>query len=166
MSMAIPTSEIDSTQTSNPPPIPTTVASPAMSIPIQNVHHHIFEKLTQENYILWQFLMVSFLEGQNLFGYVDGTLPQPSKLIPNRASGLLVTNPAYLPWYHQDRMIFSAIISTLSVETLPHVIGLSTSRDIWITLETLSIAQSQSRILQLKQQLSNLKNMKQTIYLI
>jgi hypothetical protein len=92
------------------------------------------EKLTQENYLLWQFLMVPFLEGQNLFGYVDGTLPQPPKLIPDSTSGLLVTNPAYLPWYHQDRMIFSAIISTLSVETLPHVIGLSTSREIWITV--------------------------------
>jgi hypothetical protein len=115
MPMAIPTSEINSTQTSNPPPISTTIASPAMSIPFQNVHHHILEKLTQENYILWQFLMVSFLEGQNLFNYVDGTLPLPSKLIPNRASSLLVTNPAYLPWYHQDRMIFSAIISTLSM---------------------------------------------------
>jgi hypothetical protein len=47
--MAIPTSETDSTQTSNPSPIFTTVASPAASIPIQNVHHHISEKLTQEN---------------------------------------------------------------------------------------------------------------------
>jgi hypothetical protein len=101
------------------------------------------EKLTQENYILWQFLMVPFL-GQNLFGYVDGTLPQPPKLIPDSTSSLLVTNPAHLPWYDQDRMIFSAIISTLFVETLPHVIGLSTSREVWITLETLFAAQSQS----------------------
>jgi hypothetical protein len=49
------------------------------------------------------------------------------------------------------------------VETLPHVIGLSTSRDIWITLETLFAAQSQSRILQLKQQLSNLKKGAQSV---
>jgi hypothetical protein len=155
--------EIDSTQTSNPPPISTTVASLAASIPIQNVHHHISEKLTQENYLLWQFLMVPFLEGQNLFGYVDGTLSQPPKLIPDNTSGLLVTNPAYLPWYHQDRMIFSAIISTLSMETLPHVISLSSSREVWITLETLFAAQSQSRILQLKQQLSKLKKGAQSV---
>jgi hypothetical protein len=44
-------------------------------------------------------------------------------------------------------MIFSAIISMLSVEALPHVIGLSTSREIWLTLETLLFAQSQSNIL-------------------
>jgi hypothetical protein len=132
--MAIPTSKTDSTHTSppvsTPPPISITVASPTTSIPIQNVHHHISEKLTQENYILLQFLTVPFLEGQNLFGYVNGTNPQPPKLIPDCTSGLLITNPDHLPWYHQDRMIFSAIISTLSVETLPHVIGLSTSREV------------------------------------
>jgi hypothetical protein len=90
--------------------------------------------------------MVPFLEGHNLFGHVDGTIPQPPKLIPDRTSGLLILNPDHLPWYHQDRIIFSAIISTLSVETLPHVIGLSTSREVWVTLKTLFAAQSQSRI--------------------
>ncbi len=161
--MAIPTSETESTQTSNPPPLSITVTPSAPLPHIQNVHHHISEKLTQENYILWQFLMVPFLEGQNLFGYVDGTIPQPPKLIPDSTSGLLITNPAHLSWFHQDRMIFSAIISTLSVETLPHVIGLTTSRDVWTTLETLFAAQSQSRILQLKQQLSNLKKGAQSV---
>jgi hypothetical protein len=94
--------------------------------------------------------MVPFLECQNLFGYIDGTTPRPPQLLPDSTSGLLVANPSYHSWYHQDRMIFSAIISTLSVETLPHVIGLTTSREVWITLETLFSAQSQSRIMQLK----------------
>jgi hypothetical protein len=146
--MAAPTSETDSTNTSNPPSISIPVASP---IPIQNVHHHISEKLTQDNYILWQFLMVLFLEGHNLFGYVDGTFPQPPKLILDRTSGLLILNPDHSPWYHQDRIIFSPIISTLFVETLPHVIGLTTSQEVWVTLETLFAMQSQSRILQLKE---------------
>jgi len=39
----------------------------------------------------------------------------------------------------------------------------STSRSIWVTLETLFSARSQSRILQLKQQLSNLKKGAQSI---
>jgi hypothetical protein len=57
--MAIPISETESTQTSNPPPISITVTPPAPLPHIQNVHHHISEKLTQENYILWQFLTVA-----------------------------------------------------------------------------------------------------------
>jgi hypothetical protein len=159
--MAIPSSETDSNVTS--PPL-STILSPSVLPPqIQNVHAHISEKLTQDNYILWQFLMVPFLEGQNLFGYIDGTTPRPPQLLPDSTSRLLVANPSYHSWYHQDRMIFSAIISTLSVETLPHVIGLTTSREVWITLETLFSAQSQSRIMQLKQQVSNMKKGSQTI---
>jgi hypothetical protein len=49
------------------------------------------------------------------------------------------------------------------VETLPHVIGLTTSWEVWVTLETLFAVLSQSWILQLKQQLSNLKKGAQTV---
>jgi hypothetical protein len=144
----------DSTQTS--PPVFNSTVSPTPPV-IQNVHHHVSQKLSQDNYLLWQFLMVPFLEGQNLYGYVDGTNPRPPQLVADPTSGLLVANPGYQAWYHQDRMIFSAIVSTLSVEALPHVIGLSTSREVWLTLETLFSAQSQSRIMQIKLQLATLK---------
>jgi hypothetical protein len=143
--MAIPTSKTNSSMQSSPHlPILTPSATPTQ---IQNVHHHIFEKLTQEKYILWQFFMVPFLEEKNLFEYVDGTTPQPPQLISNSTSGLLISNPGYQTRYYQDRMIFSAIISTLSVEALPHIIGLFTSGEVWLTLETLFSAQSQSRIM-------------------
>jgi hypothetical protein len=49
------------------------------------------------------------------------------------------------------------------METLPHVIGLTTSWEVWVTLETLFAEQSQSRILQLKQHLSNQKKDAQTV---
>jgi hypothetical protein len=151
--MAIPFETESSTQTS--PPLSSYTPS-ATTVPLQNIHHHISEKLNQDNYILWHFLMVPFLEGQNLFGYVDGTHPRPPQLVPDSTSGL-VANPASRLWYHQDKMIFSAIISTLSVKALPHVIGLTASREVWLTLETLFSAQSQSQIMQLKQQLATLK---------
>jgi hypothetical protein len=53
---------------------------------------------TQDNYLLWQFLMVPFLEGQDLYGYVDGTNPRPPQLIADPTSGLLVANPSYQAW--------------------------------------------------------------------
>jgi len=82
--MVIPNSKTDSSTRASTTPTQ-----------IQNVHHHISEKLTQENYILWQFLMVSFLEAQNLFGYVDGTTQRPPQLIPDTTSSLLISNPGY-----------------------------------------------------------------------
>lgn len=73
MIFTIPSSETDSKVTS--PPLSTILSPSVLSPQIQNVHARISEKLTQDNYILWQFLMVPFLEGQNLFRYVDGTTP-------------------------------------------------------------------------------------------
>jgi hypothetical protein len=58
--MAIHASKTDFTNTS--PPISTILPSSVPPIQLQNVYHHIFEKLTQDNYILWQFLMVPFLK--------------------------------------------------------------------------------------------------------
>jgi hypothetical protein len=90
--MVVPTSETNSTNTS-PPPISITATSP---IPIQNVHYHISEKLTQDNYSLWQYLMVPFLEGQNLFGHVDDTIyPGIIKI----ELSLAPSSPPY-PWRH------------------------------------------------------------------
>jgi hypothetical protein len=125
--MAIPTPEIDdSTLTS----LPLSILTPSAPTQLQNVHHHISKKLTQENYILRQFLMVPFLEGQNLFGHVDGSTPRPPQLVPDKSFGLFIANPSYQTRFHQDQMIFSPNISMLSIEALPHVIGLSTSREV------------------------------------
>jgi len=157
MATSLPISETTSSQTAPPVSHPPQINSSANLIALQNVHHYISEKLNQDNYILWRFLMVPFLEGQNLFSYVDGTHPRPPQLLPDPTSGLLLSNAEYQSWYHQDKMIFNAIISALSVEALPHVIGLSTSRDVWLTLETMFSTQSQSRIMQLKQQVATLK---------
>lgn len=151
--MATPLSISETTSSQIAPPVshPPQINSFANLIALQNVHHHISKKIKQDNYILWRFLMVPFLEGQNLFGYVDGTHPRPPQLLPDPTSGLLLSNLEYQSWYHQDKMIFGAIIYTLSVEALPHVIGLSTSQEVWLTLETMFSTQSQSRIMQLKQ---------------
>jgi len=49
-----------------------TVTSNSSPILLANLHHHISLKLTRDNYMLWRFLMTSYLEAQELFGYVDG----------------------------------------------------------------------------------------------
>jgi hypothetical protein len=68
----------DSTQTS--PPVSHPTISPALPA-IQNVHHHVSQKLSQDNYLLWQFLMVPFLEGQNFYGLIKFTFSYELKLL-------------------------------------------------------------------------------------
>jgi hypothetical protein len=125
--------------------------------PLHNVTHHITLKLTQDNYPLWKVVVVPFLEGHDLIGFIDGMHPQPPKLSDDSTSGVLVPNPDYQPWYHQDKLLKSPLIYTLSDRLLPHVAGISTSHSLWLTLEKLFSSHSQAWIMQVRHQVTTLK---------
>jgi len=102
-------------------------------------------KLNRDNYYLWRFLITNFVEGHSLFGFVDGTNPRPPfKQLDATAS--LADNPAYETWYPQDQLVLSSIVSTLS-----------SSRNVWLILETLFSAHSQAHIVQTRSQHATLK---------
>jgi len=102
--------------------------------------------------MLWQYLLASYLEGQNLFRYIDNSIPCPPKFISSTTttsstssttttdSPTLVPNPNYEVLVRQDKLILSVIISTISEDILVHIVGLHTSRDVWITLEKMFAA--------------------------
>jgi len=69
-----------------------------------------------------------------------------------------IENPAYTTWYQQDKLIMSAVISSLSVEILANVVGLRTSREVWVDLEKMFASQSNTRVMQTRYQLGTLKN--------
>lgn len=54
-------------------------------------------------------------------------------------------------------MIPSAFISSLSEGVLPHVVGLNSSREVWLTLEKRFSSQSQAHIMQTRYRLATLK---------
>jgi len=81
--------------------------------------------------MLWRFLMTSYLEAHELFGYVDGSLICPPQLVPYPTSSTaLVPNPKYQFWVQQDKLILSAITSTLSEIVLIRVVGLQKLLDV------------------------------------
>jgi hypothetical protein len=124
--------------------------------------HHITPKLRHDNYTLWRFLITNFLEGHTLFRFVDGTNPRPPpKLLGATTS--MADNPAFQTWYHQDKLVLSSIVSTLEEGVLPHILNLSSSRDVWLTLETLFSAHSQAHIVQTRYQLATMKKSSQTV---
>jgi hypothetical protein len=129
-------------------------------IPLANLNHHITLKLTRDNFLLWRYLMASYLEAQDLFGYVDGSIPCPpqsDQSSSDTSSITLVPNPNYNLWVQQDKLILSAVVSTLSEVVLAHVVGLKTSRDVWTTLEKIFASESKARIMQTRYQLATLK---------
>ena len=124
---------------------------------LHNVTHHITLKLTQDNYPLWKVVVVPFLEDHDHIGFVDGAHPQPSKLTTDSTSRLLVANLDYQTWYHQNKLLMSALISTLFDNLLPHVVSISTSHSLWLTLEKLFSSHSQAQLMQVQHQLATLK---------
>lgn len=116
-------------------------------------------KLTRDNYPLWLPQIVPHLKGGNLFGYVDGTYPCPSPTITSTKDGVTTTspNPACLHWTMQDQLILGAINSALSKKTLSHVTRCRTSKEAWVTLETLFASQAKARSMQVHFQLATLK---------
>jgi hypothetical protein len=108
-----------------PQPYQLTYVAPHNSL--HNVTRHITLKLTRDNYPLWKVVVVPFLKDHDCIGFVDGAHPQPSKLSTDSTSGMLVANLDYQTWYHQKKLLMSALISTLFDKLLPHMVSISTS---------------------------------------
>lgn len=136
-------SDLFSTMSTVTPPSTTsdTQPSPPSSVPqsLQNLSQISLYKLTHDNYPIWCTIIVPFLESHNLYGYVTRDISPPSQFIASPSStttsAAMVVNPAYSLWYQQDKIVLTALISSLSENILVHVYGLHTSRDVWLALE-------------------------------
>jgi hypothetical protein len=132
--------------------------------PLQHSHsNHFFPvKLGCENYVVWTAQIVPYLEGHSMYGYVTSDISAPPSQIASLEStfttAFLITNPAYTAWYQQDKLILNTLISTHIDATLSYVIGIKTSRDLWVTLECLFASDCQAHIGQIRYQLASLKN--------
>lgn len=80
-----------------------------------------------------------FLRGQNLLGYIDGSLPYPDPFMPSVADVPALSNLAYASWVQQDQSILSMLISSLFEEMMSLAVGHVTShlygkpsRRLWI----------------------------------
>ncbi|KAJ0963639.1 hypothetical protein J5N97_028761 [Dioscorea zingiberensis] len=122
-------------------------------LPTPSVHHLIDVKLTRNNYLLWKVQFLPYLRSQQFLGYVDGTIVCPSKTITQATTegATQVPNPT---WLQQDQLVLSVLLSSLSEEVLSQVLFLSTSFDVWTTLERMFSSQSRARIMQIRLELS------------
>ncbi|GKD09050.1 nucleotide-binding alpha-beta plait domain-containing protein [Tanacetum coccineum] len=76
-----------------------------------------------------------FLITNNLMGYVDGSIPCPSKTL-SVTDGATVSkeNSNYPIWVSNDAYVRMLIISIISEASFRHVQG-TTSRDLWLSLK-------------------------------
>ncbi|KAH0669903.1 hypothetical protein KY285_025519 [Solanum tuberosum] len=90
-------------------------------------------------------------------GYVDGSFRCPSSHIIIAGKDNPEIDPHHAQWIQQDQLILSLLISSISEETLPIVIGLATSKQVWDALKKALSSPSNTRIFNLHMSLQNLK---------
>jgi len=111
-------------------------------------------KLFLTNYLNWQLQVEAFLDGYDLLKYPTGSLPAPSKTITTTAETPVTTkNLAYQTWRRQDRLIYGALLTTLSNEAASLVSQTKTSHGLWTLLKNTYAKASRSHLKQLKEHL-------------
>lgn len=101
--------------------------SPLVIISLPNII-----KLTSTNYLSWKLQIEATLIGYNLFKFLDGSFPSPPPTIVTEKS--TESNPAYLTWMRQDRLLYGTLIGTLESTIVPLVSLTKTSKELWDTL--------------------------------
>ncbi|XP_042486607.1 uncharacterized protein LOC122066849 [Macadamia integrifolia] len=109
------------------------MSSPALT----SAHHFISLKLSSTNSLFWKAQTIPFLHGQNVYGYITGTIPR--HLDPTAASD----------WDDQDAIIMSLLIVSLSEEALPLIVDNTTSQEKWNCLTSAFGSASNIRIMSL-----------------
>lgn len=119
-------------------------------------------KLTSTNYLGWKTQIEALLHGLDLYRFIDGTHPAPSPT--TAANGSITPHKDYQQWFRQDRLLFGALVGSLSPQIVPLVTNVFSSREAWQTLAGTYASPSRGHIKQLQHRLKQLtKTSDQTI---
>ena len=149
-SMAL-TSPIDTTST-----LLTLTQSPLLLL--SNTSNLMSIKLNYTNYIPWKHHLITILEAYSLVEHIDGIVPKPSPFVLDATrTATSVVNPEFQAWKIKDKALLSLINSTLTPQVFSLVVGNTSLREIWNTLEQRFTSTSRANILNLKLELQGLK---------
>jgi hypothetical protein len=132
---------------------------PAGATPVVGLPSSSFTiKLNNKNYLSWKTQFGPLLKLHKLNGLIDGTTVAPPLTIPTSPTDLTpLPNPDYDEWLKKDKMLHSWLLSSLSEDVFPFVIGLQSSHEVWTALASAFGTISQNRQLQLHIELQELK---------
>lgn len=109
-----------------------------------------FLKLLSTNYMSWQTHIEALFYGLDLYKFVDGTHPTPQ---PTIKFGVSSPHEDYSAWFRQDRLLFGAIVGTLSPVIVPLITKTSSSLEAWKILSNTYAKPSRGHIKQLQYRL-------------
>ncbi|XP_019192513.1 PREDICTED: uncharacterized protein LOC109186811 [Ipomoea nil] len=136
------------------------------SNPLSSAHHFVSIKLTSRNYLFWRTQLLSFLQGQELLGYVDDEIVCPPPTVDDSPPGDSafsvattgpVLNPAYRSWVKQDQSILLLLVSSMSDEVLHLAVGRNTAKEVWDSITAALGSSTRARCLNLLGQFQSLR---------
>uniref|UniRef100_A0A2N9IA60 Reverse transcriptase n=1 Tax=Fagus sylvatica TaxID=28930 RepID=A0A2N9IA60_FAGSY len=126
--------------------------------PLLSPSTHLQIKLTTDNYLSWKTAITPFINGNKILHHIDGTsLPPPQYISSTTSPPVLIPNPAYPSWFETDQLLLSILIFTISNTLVSSIIGLTSSRAVWATLEKMFSSQSRAHLMHTRYQLATLK---------
>lgn len=121
---------------------------------VSNFYSLVNIKLDSGNYLLWRTQVMNALRANGYIEYLDCTKSSPEPTIVD-SSNARVSNPDFTLWTLIDNQLLSCLTSSLSATTLPHVLGLTHTCQVWQILEQRFNSLSKSHIHELKNKLCN-----------
>ncbi|GJN31220.1 hypothetical protein PR202_gb19586 [Eleusine coracana subsp. coracana] len=88
-----------------------------------------------------------------------GTAVRPNPTITQAATTegdtpRVTVNPEFNHWYHQDQLVLTTILSSVTEEVLGQTVSLTTARDVWRHREKMYASTSKAQIMQIRMQLA------------
>ncbi|KAM1941073.1 hypothetical protein ACFX13_028698 [Malus domestica] len=141
--------------------------SPISSL-IPSVGNTVTVKLDDSNYVTWNFQMGLLLEGNGIFGFVDGSIPCPDKYPSSDSEDEIVLHSHtvtddYKVWKIHDKALMTLITATLSTAAISCVIGCCSSQEMWSNLRERFSNMTRTSIVQMKIDLQNIKKGSESI---
>ncbi|KFK22303.1 hypothetical protein AALP_AAs44396U000100 [Arabis alpina] len=140
-------------------------SSPAETIDttssLLNINMSNITKITSVNYLTWKLQIHALLDGYALAGHVEGSAPPPAATLTT--DNHTAANPSYTKWVRQDKLLYSALLGTMSPSIQALVSRTKTSAEIWQTVAATYANPSRGHVQQLNQQLEHFKKGDKTI---
>lgn len=117
--------------------------------------HRLAIKLDGKNYFLWASYFQNFLEGQDLWSYVDGTTTKPADKEASTTTKPAVKE-ASARWVIKNAKIKTWFMQSVDNSIAVNLSTLSTTHAMWEYLKRIYKQSNEARMYQLEQEISNL----------
>ncbi|XP_010424768.1 PREDICTED: uncharacterized protein LOC104709923 [Camelina sativa] len=140
------------------------------TVPTLNISNCVIVTLTDQNYVLWKNQFETFLAGQGLLGFVNGSISVPQATVTvtgTNGTSSVRPNPEYQSeyqnWSRTDSVVKSWLLGSFAEDILSIVLSCTTSYEVWHTLANHFNRVSSSRLFELQRKLQTIEKKDRTM---